>query len=262
MTDGRVIFSRTQNPTQIAGGTDSSWRGLGPIVSDANGAFSVTAIVPDVLAVPQGRAVPVAPGEYFVGVTCANATDNYIFLTFTVTTSTTTAPTQPPATPTTLSSTTSTTVASVGGGAGVLQSPDPLLPGRSASLIVPGLTPGAPVNGTLQSTPVNLPTVTTDSAGTAVFAVMLPSDFEAPGTHMLTVRSATTGVVLTTIEFTVDGSGRIVSAVTIRSADRALARTGGALPIRSALVLGVVLVVFGGALLRHRVPAPTGIRED
>ena len=60
MTDGRVRFSRTAN------WDDAGTVNVGPIQSDANGAFSVTGQVPERLAVPQGGAVgPVEPGEYF-----------------------------------------------------------------------------------------------------------------------------------------------------------------------------------------------------
>jgi hypothetical protein len=116
MTDGRVIFSRTQE------GDDASTLNIGPIESDANGGFSVTGEVPERLAIPAGgETTALTPGQYFLIVSCADVADNEVVVPFTVTggtspSSSTTSSTTPAPTSSTSSSTTSSTVAPSDGG--------------------------------------------------------------------------------------------------------------------------------------------------
>jgi hypothetical protein len=128
---------------------------------------------------------------------------------------------------------------------------------------VPSLPPGLEVTGTLQSTLLNLPTVTTDSSGAARFSVTIPVDFEVPGNHVLTVRSSASGTVLRTVRFGVDTAGRIVPAADGGPAVAAgtLARTGFPSWTPFGIALAVSLVVCG-ALLHHRSPVGAATRAD
>ncbi|MFN2503974.1 MAG: hypothetical protein ABR540_07065 [Acidimicrobiales bacterium] len=163
------------------------------------------------------------------------------------------------ATTTTRASTSTTAAGGVttttsGSGAGRVQSADPLLPGRTAALVVRELPASTAVNGTLESTLVNLSTVTTDSAGTARFSVVLPADFEAPGTHVLTIRSVTSNAVLAKLRLTVDAAGRVVSTENVGPAGTGggiLARTGSLLRIPLALALALAMVAWGWMLVQQ-----------
>lgn len=129
--------------------------------------------------------------------------------------------------------------------------------GQQVSVTVLAMVPGSTVVLTLHSTPVVLFTGTVGANGTLGTTVALPAGIE-PGAHRIEVEATAPdgSVTRQTLWFSVlaDGSVGTVSAdgPVDGTAAPALARTGPAVDVAGAVVVGLLLLVAGAVLSRTR----------
>lgn len=152
----------------------------------------------------------------------------------------------PPTTPTTAPPTTATT-APAAPCTVTVSAEGNLVPGGAATIIGTciRLVDGKLVDGTLNSTPIDLPTVKV-VGNTAKFPVTLPADFELKAFHTLNITDAATGQLLLNGRFYVNSSGQITSA----PSGIPVTGSNSTTPLASA---GVVLLAAGaGAVVVAR----------
>lgn len=103
-----------------------------------------------------------------------------------------------------------------------------------------GFTPGASVNATVHSDPVDLGTFVAGADGTLSFGWTIPTDF-AVGAHTIVITLADGSTITAAFTITAGAGG----------ADGDLATTGAELPI-AVLALAMALLIGGGVLIARR----------
>ncbi len=127
---------------------------------------------------------------------------------------------------------------------------------EAVTLTCPLLQDGRSYGGVLQSSLVTLaPTVAHGQQ--VVFRVTLPSDFELPAYHRVTVTDAASGVTVVRTRFWIDGSGHLAAAGTDTGAS-ALPHAGSGHADDLVKSAAALLAVGGQAPARPSARDPTG----